>query len=519
MCYCIPQPIGEAVMRGGKRKGAGRNALLPCEKKQGHTIYLTDEQCDAVMNIAEGETFSEKCSFIIDRFMVHLYIPGEAQKTVRIIDLFAGLGGIRLGFEKAFQHLGYSVDCVFSSEIKPYAVKAYKQFFKDRLVHGDITTIPSADIPDFDFLLAGFPCQPFSSAGKGLGFDDTRGTLFFEIERILKAKRPIGFLLENVEGLVTHDHGRTLDIILRRLRKMGYHVSWKLLNSQDFGLAQKRNRVYIVGMRSGEVPLTGFQPMRATFGDIQQLDLPCVNSDFTKKVLSAYTPEQLAGKAIRDKRGGTSNIHSWDIGLKGSVSSLQKQLLNTILTKRRMRKWADEIGIDWMDGMPLTASQIASFFPVENLQALLDDLVAKGYLTFEHPRARVNRARVPDETKPKGYNIVAGKLSFEFTKILSPSECVPTLVAMDVSHLGVVDGKGIRRLSIREGLRLFGYPESYSLSFLKDAEAFDLLGNTVCVPVIQAIAKRLAQAFIPSQVRYPVMRPLLAQSQRTAQCV
>lgn len=486
-------------MRGGKRKGAGRNALLPCEKKQGCTIYLTDEQYEAVSRVAEGETFSEKCSFIIDSFMVHLYVPEDAQKRIRVVDLFAGLGGIRLGFEKACQRLGYTVDCVLASEIKPYAIKAYKQFFRDEHVYGDITQISTGSIPDFDFLLAGFPCQPFSSAGKGLGFEDTRGTLFFEIERILKAKKPFGFLLENVEGLVTHDKGRTLEIILRHLEDLGYHVTSKLLNSQDFGLAQKRNRIYIVGTRSGGISLEGFQAERATFGDIMQHGLSCVQSRFTKKLLSAYAPHQLKGKAIRDKRGGASNIHSWDIGLKGSVTQQQKDLLNTILTKRRMKKWADEIGIDWMDGMPLTTQQIASFFPAENLQALLDDLVAKGYLTFEHPRALVNRMRIPDTGKPKGYNIVAGKLSFEFTKVLDPSECVPTLVAMDVSHIGVVDGEGIRRLSVREGLRLFGYPESYSLAFLKDAEAFDLLGNTVCVPVIQAIARRLAQAFVPSQ--------------------
>ena len=502
-------------MRGGKREGAGRNALLPCEKRQGRTIYLTDEQCDAVLQVAEGETFSEKCSFIIDSFMVHLYVPEEAQKTIRVIDLFAGLGGIRLGFEKACQRLGYSLDCVFASEIKPYAIKAYKQFFKEENIHGDITKIPSSDIPDFDFLLAGFPCQPFSSAGKGLGFEDTRGTLFFEIERILKEKKPFGFLLENVEGLVTHDKGRTLEIILRHLRDLGYHVTSKLLNGQDFGLAQKRNRLYIVGTRTEKISLDDFPTEHVTFGDVMQHGLPCVQSDFTKKLLSAYTPDQLVGKAIRDKRGGTANIHSWDIGLKGSVTKQQKQLLNAILTKRRMKKWAGEIGIDWMDGMPLTAKQIASFFPAPNLQSLLDDLVEKGYLTFEHPRSLVNRTRVPDETKPKGYNIVAGKLSFEFTKILNPSECVPTLVAMDVSHLGVVDGQGVRRLSIREGLRLFGYPESYSLAFFKDSEAFDLLGNTVCVPVIQAISKRLAQAFTPVQkpIRNFDMQPRQAELQ------
>ena len=148
-----------------------------------------------------------------------------------------------------------------------------------------------------------------------------------------------------------------------------------------------------------------------------------------------------------------------------------------------------------MDGMPLTEKQISTFFHHDDLKGFLDELVEMGYLTLEYPRKKQNGRRVPDETKPKGYNIVAGKLSFEFTKILDPADLAPTLVAMDVSHLGVVDGNGLRRLSIREGQRLCGFPEDYDLSFLKESEAFDLLGNTVCIPVIKAISERLADTY------------------------
>ena len=148
-----------------------------------------------------------------------------------------------------------------------------------------------------------------------------------------------------------------------------------------------------------------------------------------------------------------------------------------------------------MDGMPLTEKQISTFFHHDDLKSFLDELVKMGYLTLEYPRKKQNGRRVPDETKPKGYNIVAGKLSFEFTKILDPADLAPTLVAMDVSHLGVVDGNGLRRLSIREGQRLCGFPEDYDLSFLKESEAFDLLGNTVCIPVIKAISERLADMY------------------------
>jgi len=126
-------------------------------------------------------------------------------QKVKFIDLFAGLGGIRLGFEKSFQDLGFETECVMTSEIKPYAVETLSKNFNHDYFVGDIFQVDNKQIPDFDFLLGGFPCQPFSAGGKRQGFIDTRGTLFFEIERILRDKKPYGFILENVEGLVKHD--------------------------------------------------------------------------------------------------------------------------------------------------------------------------------------------------------------------------------------------------------------------------------------------------------------------------
>ena len=123
-------------------------------------------------------------------------------RKVKFIDLFAGLGGIRLGFEKSFKELGFETECVTTSEIKPYALKTLNHNFKNDYHVGDIFEIKKEFIPDFDFLLGGFPCQPFSAGGKRQGFLDTRGTLFFEIERILAEKKPYGFILENVEGMV-----------------------------------------------------------------------------------------------------------------------------------------------------------------------------------------------------------------------------------------------------------------------------------------------------------------------------
>ncbi len=166
-------------------------------------------------------------------------------RKIKIIDLFAGIGGIRLGFERASDN---NVDCVFTSEWDKYSVQTYLENYNESEVHGDITKIEEECIPNHDILLAGFPCQPFSQAGLKKGFLDTRGTLFFDIERILTHKRPQAFLLENVKQLKGHDKGRTLKIILEHLKKIGYNnVQYQVLRARDFGLPQNRERIYIVG--------------------------------------------------------------------------------------------------------------------------------------------------------------------------------------------------------------------------------------------------------------------------------
>ena len=187
------------------------------------------------------------------------------------------------------------------------------------------------------------------------------------------------------------------------------------------------------------------------------------DSKFTKLLLEHYTVEELAGKSIKDKRGGSNNIHSWDIELKGPVSKEQKMLLNAMMTERRKKKWAEEYGIDWMDGMPLTIEMIRSFYDVPNLEEMLEDLVVKKYVRKEYPKRKVGNRREQDSSLPLGYNIVAGKMSFEVSKVLASNDIAPTLVAMDMQHLFVPDGNGIRPLTLREGLRLFGYQDTYKL--------------------------------------------------------
>lgn len=177
-----------------------------------------------------------------------------SKKNLRGIDLFCGIGGFRLAMETCH------VKCVFSSDIDKFARQTYEANFGD-VPEGDITKIEASEIPTFDILAAGFPCQPFSYAGLKEGFkDETRGTLFFEICRILDYHKPPMVFLENVKGLVSHRNGKTLDTILRTLRSLGYYPHWKVLSSLDYGLPQKRERWYCVAFRK-DVPFEFPKPL------------------------------------------------------------------------------------------------------------------------------------------------------------------------------------------------------------------------------------------------------------------
>ncbi|MCJ8343790.1 MAG: DNA cytosine methyltransferase [Cetobacterium sp.] len=161
-------------------------------------------------------------------------------KQYKFIDLFAGIGGIRIPFDE----LGCK--CVFSSEIDKFSKLAYEANY-NHIPEGDITKIKEEEIPQFDILLGGFPCQAFSIAGKRQGFEDTRGTLFFDVARIIKYHKPKAFLLENVKGLKSHNKGNTFKTIINTLTDLGYTVQYKILAAKDFGVPQNRERIYIVG--------------------------------------------------------------------------------------------------------------------------------------------------------------------------------------------------------------------------------------------------------------------------------
>lgn len=172
---------------------------------------------------------------------------------LKMIDLFAGIGGIRIAFENC------GVICVKSSEIDKYACETYEMNFQEKPL-GDIKRISAEDLPEFDIIAGGFPCQPFSIGGLRKGFADTRGTLFFEVTRLISEKKPKAFFLENVAGLVSHDQGRTLEVIEKTLRGLNYNFQWKVMNACDYGTPQNRSRWYCVGFREDlEIGFVGQQ--------------------------------------------------------------------------------------------------------------------------------------------------------------------------------------------------------------------------------------------------------------------
>lgn len=228
------------------------NSLNAIEEKRKNLGLTIKEFSDALALGTSGEELlrqwesgmsvpNEEILKRIDAFACNRpYANQPENESFTFIDLFAGIGGIRI----PFQELGGK--CVFSSEWDKFSQKTYRINFGETPA-GDITKIDASSIPDFDILLGGFPCQPFSQAGLHKGFDDTRGTLFFEIERIITEKRPKAFLLENVKQLKGHDNGRTFRVIMQHLHALNYHAEAKVLKAADYGVPQIRERIYIVG--------------------------------------------------------------------------------------------------------------------------------------------------------------------------------------------------------------------------------------------------------------------------------
>jgi len=412
---------------------------------------------------------------------------------IKFIDLFAGTGGIRLALEQACSELGIKTSCVYSSEIDKNACQTYELNFGTN-PYSDITEV--TEFPDFNFLLAGFPCQSFSYAGKRRGFGDTRGTLFFDVERILKQQKPQYFLLENVRGLTTHDNGRTFQTIKANLESIGYSIDYFLLNSSNFGIPQNRVRIYIVGVLNRDIKTTLSSDLGAAdthifkantinkqgnlFGEEVPVNVVCVKDILEKTPDSKYICSKeytqklskvvgnnftkLHGYRLIDYRGGKS-IHSWELGVKGGCTQEEIEFMNLLIANRRKKVFGTH-----QDGKSLTKEQILTFYDSGNFQQVTRSLLKKGYLSC-------------NESK---YNPVCGNMSFEVFKFLDPEGISITLTASDSNRLGIVQNNVPRRITPRECARLQGYPDNFIL-LDNDSAMYKQMGNGVSVPVVKAV--------------------------------
>lgn len=409
---------------------------------------------------------------------------------IRYIDLFAGIGGIRLGVSNSLIKHDLDCRCVLSSEIDEKACETYQMNF-GASPSGDVRSI--TDIEPFDLLLAGFPCQPFSYAGKRKGFGDTRGTLFFEVERLLSLYHPKAFLLENVRGLYTHDKGRTFTTIMDKLHNLGYGTYDLLLNSSDFGVPQNRVRLYILGIK-GSVPkmtltsnlgasdshryklrireqdLFNLHPRHfSTIKDILEngVDEKYFCSEKFQHQLESVVGNDLSvlnGYRMMDYRGGDS-IHSWDIGLKGECTQAERTFMTLLIQNRRKHIFGT-----LQDGKKLTLEQIKTFYHKDDLEEIIGSLLSKGYLKEQEGK----------------YSPVAGNMSFEIFKFLDPNSVSITLTSSDSNRLGVIQNNRARHITPRECARLQGFPDTFQPN-PTDSYAYKQFGNSVTVPVIEAV--------------------------------
>lgn len=350
---------------------------------------------------------------------------------MKCFDLFSGCGGFRLAFEKAgFNFIGYS-------EIDKWAAMLYKNYFntQNEVYYNDATKIDTRELPDFDLLCAGFPCQAFSIAGKRQGFNDTRGTLFFEVARILKDKRPRYFVLENVKGLLNHEGGKTFVTIIKTLSDLGYNVEWALLNSKYFGVPQNRERVFIVGyLRKGST------------GKIFPLE--CANGSHNKETLSQ---DVIYWKNSKDQWVEEQRQH---VGTIKTQSDLCRQPLIKIGSLRTAGE----------KGLRLIAENIS---PCEHARAREDGSHQPVILQFARGN---NKGGVHQECT------TITKNQWEYNNVLK-------------------DNYKIRRLTPLECFRLQGFPDDIITKAkelnISDAQLYKMAGNSITVNVVYEIAKRI----------------------------
>ena len=410
--------------------------------------------------------------------------------TIQFFDLFSGIGGFREGLRRAGNFV-----CVGHCEVDTYADKNYRLLFdtEGEWYCNDARTIEPERMPDFDLLCAGFPCQAFSIAGKREGFADARGTLFFEIARILEAKRPSYFILENVPGLLSHDKGRTFCTILSTLSELGYHVEWKVLNSKDFGVPQSRKRVYIVGYLDGRCA-----------GKI--LPFPKANGT---ALIQVHAGKQ--GERVYAEEGLSCTLTSGAGGMGGKTGLYEVGIPIKENTRKgyKMAYEGDSIdlgypGINSRRGR--VGHEIAHTLTTGNQQGtlhfvdispppLVTDVArclntrqdssihnhrgeSSGVLVEEPPRAVLTPAK--EKVRQNG------------RRMKEDGEPMFTITATD--RHGVIYHGRIRRLTPRECLRLQGYRDGQISKMEKetsDNQLYKQAGNGVTVNVIEAIGRNL----------------------------
>src|SRR5690625_6689 len=388
------------------------------------------------------------------------------------VSCFSGVGG----FEQALNKLGGK--CVFASEIDKFAAKAYETLYGHKPA-GDITQIDAKDVPDHDLLVGGFPCQSFSVAGKRKGFEDTRGTLFFEIARIAREKQPKALLLENVKGLVNHDKGRTLDVMIETLNEIGYTVDFDVLNSKYFGVPQNRERIFIVAIRDDLIEQEEWSE-ETTKG---QTVVPK-----GKRRLMKY--EWLKSFNFDFPKNDKVTTRLRDI-LESNVD--EKYYLDEEKTEKLVAQLNEGSGIG-KDG------ELGTLVNGVNISPTIDASYAKGLGPSDVAKNR-NRRPMYMEPQMLGHVDIRGNDSIKRT--YSTEGISPTLTTMGGGHREpkiaeeqeVRPKYRIRKLTPLECWRLQGFPdeahEAVKAAGISDSQRYKQARNAVTVNVVEAIVERL----------------------------
>lgn len=302
------------------------------------------------------------------------YFLSENADNLRFVDLFCGIGGFRV----AADSLGWR--SVFSCDIDKEAQRAYKENFGE-LPHGDIKEISADMVPDHDVLLAGFPCQPFSIIGTRKGFSDTRGTLFFDIARILESKKPKAFVLENVKQLVSNDGGRTLKRMLEVLTDLKYSVDYRVVNALDYGLPQKRERVIIVGMRGPFIfhwpsTKTPMKPLGEILEDDRKIDEKFYASERIRSRRTSMHKSKIRPSIWHENKSGHISSYPFSCALRanGSYNYLLVDGKRRLTEREMLRLQGFPDSFKIVCNYSQTRKQAGNAVPVPIVKAMLKEL-------------------------------------------------------------------------------------------------------------------------------------------------